>query len=70
MSSNETAWHGTERADGVIITPTPDGWTIEGPRGEIALCPCCERPMRTARAAQLVADAIYPFQEQGSHEQR
>jgi hypothetical protein len=46
-------------------TVAPFRWHIVPPptadRATITACPCCDRPMRTVRGAQLVANAIYPI---------
>lgn len=58
------------RTDGVrlrLIAGNPgDGeWEIVPNFGNpITLCPCCAKPMRSVRAAQLVANACVPLNEE------
>jgi hypothetical protein len=58
------AWTENTRDDGVMVAgPMPlGGWMVlpgDG-RPPILCCPHCGKPMETARAARLVADAVYP----------
>jgi hypothetical protein len=62
-------WHGSQRADGVRVMPnrddraptTPPSWRIVFPSGlMIDECPCCDFPLPSARAAKLLAEAVYP----------
>ena len=61
-------WHGDQRADGVRVIPNhdraptaPATWRILLPSGlTIDECPCCDKPLLNARAAKLVAEAVYP----------
>jgi hypothetical protein len=58
------------RDDGVYVTCVPfqnaagdEAWVAVRPgRLPVLLCPCCGRAMTTLRAAQLVADAVFPRQ--------
>jgi hypothetical protein len=51
----------TRRNDGLTIQKAGvDKWTIHNGSETITLCPCCDRPMKTLRAAKLVADAVFP----------
>jgi hypothetical protein len=37
-------------------------WAIVPPhRARIDVCPCCDKPFQTSRAAKLVANIVYPF---------
>ena len=49
------------RSDGLAIVPGDGGFVILPKSDGLALdrCPCCDKPFRTMRAAQLVADAVY-----------
>jgi len=59
----ENRWiSATERNDGLVIMEGGEGYVIL-PRGDhVALdkCPCCDNPFRTIRAAQLIADEVFP----------
>jgi hypothetical protein len=59
-------WQGNQREDGLTVVEGLDGYVIM-PQAEglpIDKCPCCDKPFprtdRGARAARLVADAVYP----------
>lgn len=64
-------WQDEMRADGVEVVPQHDGadvewppvkWAIVTPWGKrVETCPCCDLPFNNRRAAQLVADVLYPF---------
>lgn len=56
-----------KRRDGLAIMGGIDGWVIM-PKAEglpVDKCPCCDKPFardaRGMRAAQLVADMLYPM---------
>ena len=50
----------TERSDGLTINKrTDDTWEIRHLGVLVTACPCCDKPLVTARAARLVADACY-----------
>jgi hypothetical protein len=61
-------WTDNRRRDGLSVAPDhPDPgqarWLVlpgDG-RPPVAYCPCCDRRMLTAEAAQLVADEVYPL---------
>lgn len=66
MSMSETnaaEWNGERRSDGLAVVAGGDAWIImpRDDREPIDACPCCGAPMRTARAARLIADAVYPL---------
>ena len=57
-------WTALKRSDGLRITLVGrDRWGIQLPPADatVTVCPCCKRPLMTARAAQLVANAIHPI---------
>jgi hypothetical protein len=62
------AWNDSVRTDGALVEKAPvltasgeESWIIVVPgRLPILLCPCCDRPMKSALAATLVADKLYP----------
>jgi len=66
MSDEIEGWSGYNRSDGLCIGKfNSDGYGIYDK--EILLtahCPCCGKPLRTTRAAKLVANALYPLVEQ------
>jgi hypothetical protein len=49
------------RSDGLAVIEGGEGWVILPKSDGLALdrCPCCDKPFRTMRAAQLVADQVY-----------
>jgi hypothetical protein len=52
-----------KRCDGLAIVEGIDGLVIMPPPSErlpLDRCPCCDKPFQTMRAAQLVADMLYP----------
>jgi hypothetical protein len=54
----------TMRRDGLTVTQGESGgWHIlpRDARPVISQCPCCDKPLPTARAARLVADHVYPI---------
>jgi hypothetical protein len=62
-------WISTIRKDGMMISEGKDT-TDEGPRytiippdarAIITRCPCCNKPLRTLMAAQLIANKLYPL---------
>lgn len=60
-------WTGLRRSDGARLRLIgANRWAVLAPAGDITAteCPCCRKPLLTARAAQLVANAIYPIEEQ------
>lgn len=60
---HETGWKGLERRDGVRVAVADGGaWLVLTPddRLPLSVCPTCDRAMRTADTAKLVADAVYP----------
>lgn len=73
MSDEIPGWDGynvrTDRTQVVRQHDTKgECWVIvpHDERPAITLCPCCDRVFRTARAAKLVCNAIYPLPEAGS----
>lgn len=57
------SWKGNRRVDGLSVVEGIDGqWIVMLPEGgmAMAICPCCEKPFLSARAARLVADLVYP----------
>jgi hypothetical protein len=71
MIENEVSgWiNGTRNADGSTVYKTATGmWGVHIACDAIDLeiCPCCARRFATARAAQLVADAVHPVPAQPS----
>lgn len=60
-------WTGLKRSDGLTLrlSQINQGWQVltHDARPDVHECYCCHRPLATARAAQLVANAIYPIQE-------
>lgn len=58
----------TVRTDRLQVVATPDGraWIIlpHDDRPAVDQCPCCNRPLLSARAAMLVANAVYPLPEE------
>ena len=59
----QTRWTEGKRSDGLAIVPGIDGLVImpAGERLPVAECPCCGKPFLNIRAAQLVADMMYPM---------
>lgn len=55
-------WDGATREDGMTVASSIEGFVVFPPdtRPTITECPCCDKPFKTARAAKLVADAVYP----------
>lgn len=55
-------WTDNRRGDGTQVIQGLDGWIImpadEG--SPVSLCPCCDKPFLTDRAARLVADRVFP----------
>jgi hypothetical protein len=49
------------RSDGLAIVPGVEGFVILPKTDGLALdrCPCCDKPFRTMRSAQLAADQVY-----------
>lgn len=71
MSDEIPGWDGynvrTDRTQVVrqFLNDVGEHWVIvpHDERPAVALCPCCDRPFRTARAAKLVCNIIYPLPE-------
>ena len=64
MTETTERWPSEDkRCDGLVIMPGIDGFLImPGDEGlPIDRCPCCDKPFRTTRAAQLVADMVCPM---------
>lgn len=67
MSETESAerWKDNRRRDGLLVNYNggEDAWLICPSRGAapMVLCPCCDKPFRTAEAAMRVADFVYPM---------
>jgi hypothetical protein len=59
---DQPGWRFENRQDGLFIRRELAGWVIVpvDKRPLIRACPCCGAPLRNARAAQIVADAVYP----------
>jgi hypothetical protein len=55
-------WNDNTRVDGLRVTEDAAGWVIEPRAGGLPVveCPCCGKTLKTARAARLVADALFP----------
>jgi hypothetical protein len=56
-------WEGNRRDAAMTVAKTLSAVWIVRPgdgRPVIAYCPCCGADFKTARAAKLVADAVYP----------
>lgn len=54
-----------KRSDGVELVLGLHGWTIRAPFGRGVTrqyCPCCARPLTTAKAARACADEVFPFE--------
>ena len=45
-----------------IVEAADAKWIVQpdGDRKPVILCPCCDRPFLSRRAAMLVAEALYP----------
>jgi hypothetical protein len=62
-----THWTDGVRIDGMSVAMVSRGenWFIQPPKGDtrpiITICPCCDKPLITQRAAMLVCDALYPI---------
>lgn len=56
-------WRGNKREDGLSVVEGVEGWIVLTPEGgeAMAICPCCEKPFLTDKAARLVADLVYPI---------
>lgn len=56
-----------KRMDGLTIEydPTYKKYTVLSNdfRPDIDSCPCCDKPLLTVRACQLVANGLYPLKE-------
>lgn len=54
-----------ERDDGLLIVRNDDqsGYHVihANKIGILRVCPCCDKPFSTPRAAQLVADLVFPI---------
>jgi hypothetical protein len=64
MPGDRPGWTGLRRCDGVeVVQPGEEGTWIIKRCGHAALtaCPCCDLPFKHSRAAQLVADAMWPL---------
>jgi hypothetical protein len=55
-------WQGNQREDGLSVVQGTDGWIIMTCEGGAAMdiCPCCDKPFLSDRAARKVADLVYP----------
>lgn len=64
MESDEVpGWTGNKRDDGMAVAIALNGTFYVKPPDErwtITICPCCDKAFQTARAAKMVANAIYP----------
>ena len=65
MSDDIEGWTEYDRSDGLAIARfNAEGFGIYNK--DVLLtshCPCCGKPMRTTRAAKLVANVLYPLPE-------
>jgi hypothetical protein len=54
-------WTGNVRRDGLTVRRAINGWVIVKPDGlsGFAICPCCDKPFASDRAARLCADFVY-----------
>ena len=61
--TQQQRWTEGKRSDGLAIVPGIDGLVImpAGERLPVDRCPCCDKPFITTRAAQLVADLMFPM---------
>jgi hypothetical protein len=67
---DEAGWvSGTARRDGLSVRQSLGSWVIYPAPGRppITLCPCCDRPMQTPRAARRVADIFLPVLGSDKH---
>jgi hypothetical protein len=58
-------WNSFVRSDGMAVSRGVEGTWLVLPhdhRPPVTLCPCCKRPMKSAFAAEKVADEVYPPQ--------
>lgn len=63
MASDVDGWDGERRSDGMaVVRGVMETWIVQPADGRASIvdCPCCDKPFATARAAKLVADALYP----------
>jgi len=61
---SDADWIANLRRDGLAIKADGTGnWIVQpaDDRAPISICPCCDKPFATPRAARLVADAVYPM---------
>jgi hypothetical protein len=64
MSDDEVIdWEGHQRSDGAAVVVTDEGhWIALVPgMAPVILCPCCQKPFPTARAAKRVCNAVRPL---------
>ena len=65
--SEAPSWTDGRRLDGALAVKSTEGlWLIltGDERPPLTSCPCCKKPFRTRCAAERVANAIYPADEQ------
>lgn len=65
MADDAPGWTGDTRSDGMRIRSVPvkmGELFVIVPNGErpVVCCPCCDKPLLSLRAAQLVANAYHP----------
>jgi hypothetical protein len=59
-------WIGSRRPDDVRVSLIGKVYVAIHPKKPtIVTCPCCSKPFATARAAKLVANAMWPLGWQG-----
>lgn len=64
MSYTNERWPSDDkRCDGLTIVAGADGFVILPRDDSVAVdrCPCCDKALRTMKAARLVADMICPM---------
>lgn len=61
---NVENWTGHRRSDGAHIVPGEQGnWqVIASGKPMLTICPCCDKPFATPRAAKLACNVIYPLE--------
>ena len=69
MSELASGWiFPLRRKDGMIIRYRPqtkdyEVVTNDSNRPDITSCPCCDKPLKSVRACQLVCNGVYPLKE-------
>jgi hypothetical protein len=62
MITKLDGWREGRRRDGLIVTMGLEGWVVipHDERPAVDRCPCCNCPLESERAAQVVADVLFP----------